>query len=175
MEVVEMNIFLTSGTMDFMESLQKQFDHENMIVMHGSGNSILLHETAGKTLFQTPHRYEVIGSFGTLQKEGFFALNHIPVTDEGKPIFEHRFQSRADTISAESGLIAFRFLRPINSDTYIVFTQWTEKHHFETWKKSPTYAHVHITDESGVGLDKRPHIFTSAPYLTTYKSKQEEK
>lgn len=169
-----MNIFLTSGTMGFMESLQKKFSDENMIVMHGTGNSILLHETASKTLFQTPQRFEVIASFGTLQKEGFFAFNHIPVTDEGKPIYEHRFQSRADTISEEPGLIALRFLRPMNSDTYIIFTQWTEKRHFELWKKSPIYASVHIADESGVGLDKRPHIFTSAPYVTTYKSKEDK-
>lgn len=167
-----MNIFLTSGTADFMESLQKRFDHENMIVMHGSRNAILLHETAGKTLFQTPQRYEVVGSFGAINKIGFFAFNHIPVTDDGKPIFEHLFQSRADSLSAETGLIAFRFLRPMDSNTYIIFTQWTDKIHFELWEKSPAYAH--ITDESGVGLDKRPHIFTSAPYVTTYKNKQDE-
>ena len=168
-----MNIYLTSGTTDFMESLQKRYANENMIVMYGS-TAILMHETDGKTLFQTPRRYEVISSFGTLQKEGFFAFNHIPVTDDGKPIFEHRFQSRADSLSAEPGLIAFRFLRPMQSDTYIVFTQWSQKKHFERWKKSPLYTYLHAADESGIGLDKGPHIFNSAPYLTTYKSKDED-
>lgn len=169
-----MKIFLTSGTMDFMESLEKRFSTEHMIVMHGSGTSILLHETAGKTLFQTPRRYEVVDSSGTLQKEGFFAFNHIPVTDEGKPIFEHRFLSHSDTIPTTSGLIAFRLLRPTDSDTYIILTQWTEKKSFELWKKSTFYTFLHAKDEAGIGLDKGPHIFSSAPYLTTYKSESDE-
>ena len=67
-----------------------------MIVMHGEGNSLLLHETEGKTVFQTPRRYEVISSSGTLEENGFFAFNNIPVTDEGRPIFEHRFTKRSE-------------------------------------------------------------------------------
>ena len=39
-----------------------------MVVMHGEGNSLLLHETEGKSVFQTPRRYEVIGSSGTLTR-----------------------------------------------------------------------------------------------------------
>ena len=168
-----MNIYLTSGTRDFMESLQKRFEQDKMIIMYGAKNTVLMHETDGKTRFQTPRKYEVVASYGTLQKEGFFAFNHIPVTDDGKPIFEHRLQNRADSISAEPGLIAFRFLRPKDSDTYIVFTQWTEKKDLERWKKSPNYAYIHIDDESGAGLHKGPHIFNSAPYLATYVSKEE--
>ena len=169
-----MNIFLTSGTMNFMETLQKQFAHEDMIVMHGARNTILLHETTGKTLFQTPRRYEVISSSGTLQQHGFFALNNIPVTDEGRPIFEHRFHNRADTISAAPGFIAHRLLRPLNSDTYIVLTQWTAKNFFELWKDSSIYTYIHTNNESGIGLDKTPHIFSSAAYLMTYKGIDEE-
>ncbi len=163
-----MNIYLTSGSMDFMESLQKKFKADNMIVMHGAGNSILLHETTGKTRFETPNRYEVTASSGELQAEGFFAFNHIPVSDEGKPIFEHRLQVRSDKITAEPGLIAFRFLRPTNSDTYIVITQWTDKRSFDLWKKSPTY--TQSAHEIGEATDRRSHLFSSAPYLTTYTS-----
>ena len=47
-----MNIYLTSGTMDFMESLRKRYANETMIVMHGTGNSVLLHETEGKPFFK---------------------------------------------------------------------------------------------------------------------------
>ena len=160
--------------MNFMETLQKQFANENMIVMHGTGNSILLHETNGKTLFQTPRRYEVISSSGTLQQDGFFALNNIPVTDEGRPIFEHRFHNRADTISEASGFIAHRLLRPLNSDTYIVLTQWTTKNFFERWKDSSVYTYIHANNDNDIVSDKTLHIFSSAAYLTTYKGIDEE-
>lgn len=170
-----MNIYLTSGTTDFMETLRKRHSNESMIVMNGSGNSVLLHETAGKTLFATPRSYEVLSSSGTLKEEGFFALNNIPVTDEGRPVFEHRLLSRIDQIENEQGFIAFRLLRPVESDTYIVLTQWTNKGDFKSWEKSDTYKTVHESNESGAGLDKMPHIFTSAAYVTTYKTTQDDK
>ena len=169
-----MNIYLTSGTMDFMETLRKRNSKETMIVMHGVGNSVLLHETAGKTSFQTPRSYEVISTSGTLKDEGFFAFNNIPVTDEGRPIFEHRLLSRIDTIEDEPGFIAFRLLRPLESDTYIVLTQWTNPTVFKTWENSSAYKTVHENNESGAGLDKMQHIFSSAAYVTTYKTKKEE-
>ena len=55
-----MNIYLTSGTMDFMETLKKRHPNETMIVMNGVGNSVLSHETEWKTAVQTPRRYDRI-------------------------------------------------------------------------------------------------------------------
>ena len=169
-----MNIYLTSGTMDFMEMLRKRNSKETMIVMNGVGNSVLLHETAGKTAFQTPRRYEVIGTSGALIEEGFFAFNNIPVSDEGRPIFEHRLLSSIDSIGVERGFIAFRLLRPLDSDTYIVLTQWTNQGAFKSWENSSTYKSVHESNKSGAGLDKMSHIFSSAAYVTTYKTKKED-
>ena len=160
--------------MDFMEMLKKRHPKETMIVMNGVGNSVLLHETTGKTFFQTPRRYEVFGTFGTLNEEGFFAFNNIPVTDEGRPIFEHRLLSRIDSIGDESGFIAFRLLRPLDSDTYIVLTQWTNQGDFKSWENSSSYKTVHESNKSGAGLDKMSHIFSSAAYVTTYKTKKED-
>ena len=169
-----MNIYLTSGTMDFMGTVRKRFANETMIVMHGASNSVLLHETEGKTVFQTPQRYEVISSAGTLPENGFFAFNNIPITDEGRPIFEHRFKDSIQDISGEPGFVAYRLLRPLNSETYIVLTQWTSKVFLNLWLESPTYKKLHESIEHEVGLDKMQHIFLSAPYVTTYKTKVEE-
>lgn len=166
-----MNVFLTSGTMDFMEALQQKFSNEQMIVMHGTRNSILLHETVGKTLFQTPRRYETINSVGILTQAGFFALNNIPVTDEGRPIFEHQFHNHADKISELPGFISLRLLRPLKSDTYIVLTQWSENIFFERWKNSTSYSQLFENNDSDLGT---AHIFSSAAYLTTYHGNIEE-
>ena len=129
-----MNIFLTSGTMDFMETLKERYENEMMIAMHGTGNSVLLHETDGKTVFQTPRRYEIINSSGDFTRTGFFAFTHIPVTDEERPVFEHRYPNRVEVIQEEPGFVAFRLLRPLNSDTYIVLTQWANPEFFDFWK-----------------------------------------
>ena len=169
-----MNIFLTSGTMGFMETVRKRYATEHMIVMHGSSNTLLLHETEGKSVFQTPRRYEVINNLGTLTENGFFVFNHVPISEEGRPIFEHRFQSRIQDISGEPGFVAHRLLRPLNSETYIILTQWTSKVFLNLWLDSPAYKKLHESIEHEAGLDKMQHIFLSAPYVTTYKTKTEE-
>ncbi len=163
-----MNIFITSGTPVFMESLRKKYAKEMMVVMHAGNDSLLLHETSGKTVFQTPRRYEVIASAGTLQEEGFFAYNHIPVTDEGRPIFEHHFKERAQKIAEELGFIAFRLLRPLESDTYLVMTEWSTSTYYTMWKNSSSFQDTHLTDPSDAGVDSTPHIFTGAASETTY-------
>ena len=170
-----MNIYLTSGTSDFMESLKEKHSSENMVVLYGAGNAVLLHETAGKTVFSTPRSFEVIDSSGELSDRGYYVFNNIPVTDEGRPIFEHRFSNRARAIEDEPGFIAFRLLRPINEDTYIVLTEWTGPGSFETWQNSEAYNKAHEKRGSDDGIDKRPNIFSSASYVTTYRTEHKDK
>jgi heme oxygenase (mycobilin-producing) len=162
---------MTSGTPAFMASLRNKYAKEMMIAMHGKGNSLLLHETAGKTVFQTPRRYEVIASSGTLEEEGYFVFNNIPVTEEGRPVFEHRFKKLANAFNAEPGFIAFRLLWPLKSDTYIVMTEWSADTYYTMWKNSSSFKDAHFTDLSEVGVDNIQHIFTSASYVTTYTAK----
>lgn len=157
-----------------MESLQKKHKNEQTIVMHGKGNSLLLHESEGPSFFQTPMKYDVIGSAGSFEDKGFFAFNNISVTDEGRPIFEHWVLSHVDAIENESGFIAHRLLRPLGSNTYIILTQWSKKVFFDLWKESLSYQQLLAATETGTGLEKKPHMFSSAPYITTYKSKKDD-
>lgn len=166
-----MNIYMTSGTPEFMESLKEKYAAESLIAMHGHGNSLLLHETVGKTVFQTPRRYEVISSSGTLQDNGYFVFNNIPVTDEGRPVFEHRFTELTGAIESELGFIAFRLLRPLDSDTYIVLTEWSDSTHYTRWENSSAFDKAHSSNHAEVGVDTSLHIFSSAPYVTTYTTK----
>lgn len=169
-----MHIYITSGTMDFMDSLRKNYKNEQMIAMHGKGNSLLIHETTEPSLFQTPMKYDVIGSAGHFEEEGFFALNNVSVTDEGRPIFEHWLLSHIDPIEKESGFLAYRLLRPLGSNTYIILTQWSKKIFFDLWQESLSYQQLLSTNETGTGLERKPHMFSSAPYVTTYKAKKDD-
>lgn len=171
---ITMNFYITSGSMDFMKSLRKKYANEHMIVMDGKGNSLLLHETKNASVFQSPMKYTNVSSFGPLEEKGFFALHHLPVTDEGRPIFEHWMLSRIDSINQEPGLIAYRFLRPKSSNTYIFLTEWTKKVFFNLWTESISYQQVIKEIKSGAGLERKPHMFSSAPYITHYKAKLDE-
>lgn len=92
------------------------------------------------------------------------------VTDEGRPIFEHWLLSHIDPIEKESGFLAYRLLRPLGSNTYIILTQWSKKIFFDLWQESLSYQQLLSTNETGTGLERKPHMFSSAPYVTTYKA-----
>lgn len=49
-----MYIYLTSGTGDFLEQVKNKYPNDHMILIHGEGNSVLIHETEGKTVFAAP-------------------------------------------------------------------------------------------------------------------------
>lgn len=164
-----MYIYLTSGTGDFLEQVKNKYPNEHMILIHGEGNSVLIHETEGKTVFATPRKFEVLDAVNDLEERGFFVFNNIPVTDEGRPVFEHRFLERSRAIENEPGFVAFRLLRPIKSDTYIVMTQWHGPHSFDAWKSSKAYETAHARRDDSTGI-RQQNIFSAASYVTTYSA-----
>lgn len=59
------------------------------------------------------HLYEVLDAVGEMTgNAGFVVCNNIAVTEEGRPVFEHRFQNRAGLIEKEPGFRAIRVLHP---------------------------------------------------------------
>ncbi|WP_144512217.1 antibiotic biosynthesis monooxygenase [Bacillus sp. FJAT-22090] len=161
-----MNLYITSGTPEFMESIKKKHDKEKLYVLHGVGNSVLIHETSGKTVFQAPRKYEILETSGQFAEKGYFVLQHVPVSEEGKPIFEYGYTKLSPTVEQEPGFIALRVLKPINSDTYIILSEWSGPNSYDVWAKSHPMNFDEIADKQ--------HFFTSAPYVSTYSSVQED-
>jgi len=171
-----MYIYLNSGTPDYMEKLLKKYENENIYILYGTDSTLLLHETEKKTKFATPRKFEVIDSVNQIEQRGFFVFNNIPVSDEGRPIFEQRFLNRSREIEKMPGFLAFRLLRPIKSEIYIVLTQWENKQSFDAWKQSSAFANAHAGGGSQVqpGV-KKQNIFNAASYVSTYSGKMPEK
>ncbi|QHJ71903.1 MULTISPECIES: antibiotic biosynthesis monooxygenase [Planococcaceae] len=168
-----MNLFMTTGTYEYMKKMRDKHPEETMVVMQGENTTLILHETEGKSIFQTPRRYEVVDGTGEFKEKGFFVFNNIPVTDEGRPIFEHRFKNRAGAIENEPGYVAFRVLRPLDSDTYVVLTEWESPAFFEKWKESQAFSKAHSKSEDAPA-SKPVNIFAGSSYVTTYSAKPED-
>ncbi|AZB42249.1 antibiotic biosynthesis monooxygenase [Bacillus sp. FJAT-42376] len=163
-----MNLYMTFGTADYLEGVKESNSNESMLLLHTNDNAMLIHETDGETVLKEPKKYEVLDSVGSLENAGFAVLNNIPVTEEGKPLFEQRFKERARMIENEPGFAAIRVLRPLRDDTYVIFTLWEDEASFKNWQESKAYEHAHKKRGTSDGVDQKS-IFPRPSYVTTYQ------
>ncbi|PPA72398.1 antibiotic biosynthesis monooxygenase family protein [Jeotgalibacillus proteolyticus] len=164
-----MNLYMTFGTPDFLHKMIDKNPDETLILLQGEDTALLLHETEGKTIFSQPRKYEIFEQSGTFEREGFFVFNNIPVSDEGRPVFEDRFKTRAGLIDKEPGFVAIRVLRPIKSDIYVVLTQWKDEDSFKNWQSSQAYNKAHEKRGTDQGLDQKKSIFPRSSFVTKYR------
>ncbi|WP_027409022.1 antibiotic biosynthesis monooxygenase family protein [Anoxybacteroides tepidamans] len=160
-------IYITTGTREYLQSLKEGFPNEKMLLLEEEDGAALLHETEGETVFKQPLRYEVLDAVGQLDGT-FVVCNNIPVTDEGRPLFEYRFSQRARLIEKEPGFAAIRVLRPLDNDTYIIMTLWEGKEYFEAWQRSKAFEKAHERKEADKPTSERPQIFPRPSYIKTY-------
>lgn len=112
--------------------------------------------------------YEILDAQGQLDGGAFAVFNNIPVTEEGRELFESRFKNRAGLVEQEPGFQAIRVLRPLDSDTYVILTMWDDEKSFTQWQASQAYSHAHKKRGTSEGIDKRPNIFPRPSFVTTY-------
>lgn len=164
-----MNLYIASGTINYLQHIKEQHPSEFMVLMNNNDSAILVHETEGESIFNQPREYEVIDSTGSMNHAGFAVLNNIPVTDEGRPLFEDRFLNRPRLIENEPGFAAVRVLRPVSSNTYVILTLWENEEAFIKWKDSKAYEHAHKKRGTEAGIDTaKPAIFESSSYVSQY-------
>jgi len=163
-----MNIYITTGTYDYLKRIVEKYPNEAIVTMVNGEDALLLHETNGETVFKEPRKYEVLDSSGEFTNAGFVVMNHIPVTDEGRPLFEHQFKNRPRKVDNEPGFIANRVLRPLSSNTYIILTVWDKEISFENWKNSAAFPLSHGKPALEKGMDEQPQIFASKSYVRKY-------
>ena len=68
------------------------------------------------------------------------------------------------------GFIAFRLLRSIDSDTYIILTEWEDSKAFDLHKNTAAFSTAYDTTKKDLAAGPSIHIFTSAPYITLFSS-----
>jgi heme oxygenase (mycobilin-producing) len=167
-----MKLYMTTGTFEFLKKIVKQHPDEKMILMH-EGDALLVHETEGETVFESPRSYEIVDQSGSLEKKGYAVFNNIPVSDEGRSLFEYRFKNRAGLIEEVPGFIAIRVLRPLDSDTYVIMTIWEDRKSFLGWQDSKQYQKAHEKRGTEEGIDAKKDIFPRKSYVTEYMVSEE--
>lgn len=164
-----MNVYMTGGTYDYLLKIKDNHPSETMLLMIHEDQALLMHESNGETLFNEPRKYEALDSVGGFEKARFIVMNNIPVTDEGRALFEHRFKNRNRSIENMPGFVGIRVLRPLNSGTYVIVTLWEDESNFEAWKKSEAFGKAHgKPSPSGDGSGSPKKIFSGSSYVTKY-------
>lgn len=164
-----MYAFMTTGTYPFLKQLEKDKRDLNFYFMKNSTQVLAYYENERKkNVFSAGRSYEILFETGQLQETGFIVMNNIPVTDDNRPVFEDRFRNRSRKIEVMPGFAAFRLLKPLKGNTYIVFTQWERKRDYELWRESEQFKRAH--DDKM----RKPAYFGDRPFLHTYYLIEEE-
>lgn len=158
-----MKAFMTNGTLELLKSIAEKNLDTDFYYMNGETSTLAYYESEGKNVFASGRAYEVLLSKGNIIQGGFVVMNNIPVTDEGRPVFEDRFQKRQDEVDTMPGFQAFRLLRPDKGNAYVVFTQWASEQDFNNWKNSEQFTKAH----KGAGT-KPPAYFADRPFIMSY-------
>lgn len=155
-----MNAYMTNGTVDFLKKIEEKYPSIRFHFMSGSVNDVAYYE-GNKKLFVAGREYEIIIQTGEIRDKGYIVMNHIPVTDEGRPVFEDNFKKRKHVAEHYDGFQAFRLLKPRKGNTYVVLTQWQSKVSYEQWKNSTDFQKSHVNI-------KPPAYFADRPFVHTY-------
>lgn len=164
-----MYIYITVGTYDYLKALKEKHPQERIAIMQNDDTALLLHETDGDTVFNEPRKYEILDSKGTIETSGFVVFNHIPVTDEGRPLFEYRFKNRPKHVENVPGFQAIRVLRPLTLNTYIILTAWENAEAFTNWKNSDSFKGIAHKQAASTEGKPQPQIFAGPAYTAKYE------
>lgn len=113
--------------------------------------------------------FEIIDAELAIKPNTFVVFNNVPITEEGRGIFEERFTNRPRKIENEPGFSAYRLCRPLNSDTYVIMSFWNMEADYENWRKSEAYKYTHKKRGTSEGIDQQHgDIFAGPAFVETY-------
>lgn len=164
-----MKAYMTTGTIDFLLKLDKEHPNLNFRLMQNQEGGLAYYEHSPQEIFQSGRKYEILEETGEIQESGYVVMNNIPVAEEGRPVFEDRFKKRKQSVEAMPGFYAFRLLRPVRGETYVVLTQWASAKDFENWKESDVFSEAHKKEAV-----KPSSYFFKNSYVSTYSMYEEE-
>ncbi|QHS21624.1 antibiotic biosynthesis monooxygenase [Virgibacillus sp. MSP4-1] len=161
-----MQVLMTNGTVDFLEKIKQDHPEARIHIMQNGENGLAYYEGNNDDLFAEERTYETVDYVGEMREAGYVVMNNIPVTDEGRPIFEDRFLNRQGKIEEMPGFQAIRVLRPVHGNTYVILTQWEDEKSFQNWKNSQSFAKAHKGNADQ--KQEQPSYSAGPSYVTAY-------
>lgn len=156
--------FMTTGTTHFLKNITDQYPDIPFHFMRSGASTLAYYEGEQKKgIFVSGRSYEILHQFGDVEKKGFVVMQSIPVTEDGKKIFEERAKSQFSMIEKSGGLVAARLLKQLKGLQYIIFTQWKTEQDYALWQRSDSYKEAGFSN-----LARLPAYFSERPFTSTY-------
>ncbi|SDJ88413.1 antibiotic biosynthesis monooxygenase family protein [Sediminibacillus albus] len=153
---------ITHGTFDFLSKIKKEHKDKHIYLMQTDDATIAYYEGKHTSIFEQAREYESFVANGELKESGYVVMNNIPVTYEGRPLFEDQFKSRSGSMDDIQGFHALRVLRPLQGNKYVVLVQWDSQKSYQEWKESESFAKAHASSKQ----KKRPPYHAGPSYTT---------
>lgn len=146
-----MKAYMTNGTIEYLEHIEQAHPDLPLGIMHNATTALAYYEVDHKvSLFKEARIYDVLVSKGSILDHGFVSMRHIPLTDDGKPIFEAEWKKNNTLLNKHKELYAYRILKPIHGNTYVVLMQWQDEGAFHQWEIEQL-SNEHITTNYRAG------------------------
>lgn len=158
-----MKAYMTNGTVDYLLSLTEKHSSKMIFLMNNSAGTVAYYEDNQNSIFVSGREYDILINEGNIKETGYIVMNNIPIADEGKPIFETSFKKRESALKDTPGFQAFKLLKPLTGNTYVVLTQWDSELSYENWTESDAFSKAHKTTSA-----KRPAYFLEQPFISKY-------
>ncbi len=129
-----MNLFIASGTHDFMARLYLKNKQTLLYLFSSQAETLLIQESNSKSIFSNPRRYQVLRSKGALTQSGVVLLSHFYIDKENLPLAQQQVDAFVQRYFDDSGLLAYRLLRPKSADAYVIYTQWQDYTSAKEWQ-----------------------------------------
>lgn len=164
-----MKAFMSRGTIDFLEKLEKKHKQVDFFLITSNDGGIAYYENTDKNIFAAGQAFDVLKSVGEMSKEGYVVMNHLPVAEDSSASFEYRMKHSNSAIEEMKGFQAWRFLRQEKTTKYVVLTQWASFADFENWKNSDAFKQAHKTQKT-----KQPGYFMERPFIISGHMHEQE-
>lgn len=161
-----MYAFMTTGTTHFLKNLTESYPKINFYFMKQAGTTLVYYEgTKKKGVFVSGKTYSIITEYGIVEQSGFTSMQHIPVMEDVKPVFEDKISQPFSHLKLVHGVKGTRLLKPIKGNTYVVFILWASERDYLTWSK---------TNDDFTQLVRQPAYFGERPFTHTYRMLKED-
>lgn len=155
--------YMTNGTYEFLDKLKGKHKISPFLLMHNNVKAVAYYEDTEDSIFELSRNYEILEKTGTLQEIGFVSFTHIPVTEEGRPIFEMDYKGKVKHLAEVAGVEAARVLRPFTGNDYILLIEWSDQKEYQSWENiDPIFQ------------EKKASYIASEPYNETFQVGIEE-